>query len=190
MFCPKCGQQQVSDEVRFCSRCGFQLEVVKTLLAGESFPALGPVNLQTAASGGESPRKRGVKQGLMLMMSTVLIVPVVVFLAKLGILQRDFIPLAAVICTIGGFLRLVYALLFQEGASTPTLQLPPAYVPPARQFGAAPSARAVASLPPASARPASAPNYRGRLFDTSELSHATGQPPSITESETKMLDEK
>lgn len=35
MFCPKCSQQQVSDETRFCSRCGFQLNVVKALLAND-----------------------------------------------------------------------------------------------------------------------------------------------------------
>jgi hypothetical protein len=36
MFCPKCSQEQVSDETRFCSRCGFQLNVVKALLTEES----------------------------------------------------------------------------------------------------------------------------------------------------------
>ena len=36
MFCPKCSQQQVSDETRFCSRCGFQLNVVKALLTEEN----------------------------------------------------------------------------------------------------------------------------------------------------------
>lgn len=35
MFCPKCSQQQVSDETRFCSRCGFQLSVVKALLTND-----------------------------------------------------------------------------------------------------------------------------------------------------------
>jgi hypothetical protein len=25
MFCPKCGQEQASESVRFCSRCGFRL---------------------------------------------------------------------------------------------------------------------------------------------------------------------
>jgi hypothetical protein len=35
MFCPKCSQQQVSDETRFCSRCGFQLNVVKALIASD-----------------------------------------------------------------------------------------------------------------------------------------------------------
>lgn len=35
MFCPKCSQQQVSDSVRFCSRCGFRLNAVKELLDQE-----------------------------------------------------------------------------------------------------------------------------------------------------------
>ena len=35
MFCPKCSQEQVSDETRFCSRCGFPLNAVKALLADE-----------------------------------------------------------------------------------------------------------------------------------------------------------
>jgi hypothetical protein len=33
MFCPKCSQEQISDETRFCSRCGFQLNVVKAILS-------------------------------------------------------------------------------------------------------------------------------------------------------------
>lgn len=38
MFCPKCSQEQVSDETRFCSRCGFQLNVIKALLTNDEFP--------------------------------------------------------------------------------------------------------------------------------------------------------
>jgi hypothetical protein len=33
MYCPKCSQKQTEDGLRFCSRCGFQLGVVKELLA-------------------------------------------------------------------------------------------------------------------------------------------------------------
>src|SRR5688572_32658153 len=33
MHCPRCGQQQVTEETRFCSRCGFQLGLVAELLA-------------------------------------------------------------------------------------------------------------------------------------------------------------
>lgn len=35
MFCPKCSQQQVSDNVRFCARCGLRLNAVKELLDQE-----------------------------------------------------------------------------------------------------------------------------------------------------------
>ena len=33
MFCSKCGQQQASESVRFCSRCGFKLSTVEEGLA-------------------------------------------------------------------------------------------------------------------------------------------------------------
>jgi hypothetical protein len=33
MFCPKCGQEQVSESVRFCSRCGFKLNPVEESFA-------------------------------------------------------------------------------------------------------------------------------------------------------------
>jgi len=36
MYCPKCSQIQTEDGLRFCSRCGFQLGVVKELLAESS----------------------------------------------------------------------------------------------------------------------------------------------------------
>lgn len=194
MFCPKCGQQQVSDEVRFCSRCGFQLEAVKMLLVGDSSSvAIGATALQTSARdrrGNESPRRRGIKQGAMLMLSTMLMVPVVVFLAKLGLLQKEFIPLVAIMCTIGGFLRLVYALMFQSGAAAAAAlhHLPSAGVPPSSPVGSA-HERARA-LPSASRPAAAASSFGGHLFDTAELGQAVRQPPSITESETRLLDDQ
>ena len=33
MYCPKCSQEQIFDEVRFCPRCGFQLDALKLKLA-------------------------------------------------------------------------------------------------------------------------------------------------------------
>lgn len=73
MYCPKCSQQ-VSDETRFCSRCGFQLNVVKALLANEAIPA-----------GAESRRvsrsfsKRDISIGATLMFVAALIAAIVVY---------------------------------------------------------------------------------------------------------------
>ena len=36
MFCPRCGHQQVSNEMRFCSRCGLSLGLVTDLVANSS----------------------------------------------------------------------------------------------------------------------------------------------------------
>ena len=62
MFCPKCSQEQVSDETRFCSRCGFQLNVVKALLAEESLPQSAEIQKPD-----RSLRKRDVTIGAALM---------------------------------------------------------------------------------------------------------------------------
>lgn len=37
MHCPRCGQQQVSEEIKFCSRCGFPLGLVSEILANGGF---------------------------------------------------------------------------------------------------------------------------------------------------------
>jgi hypothetical protein len=37
MFCPRCSQEQLSSEQRFCSRCGFPLEDVLEALSNEGY---------------------------------------------------------------------------------------------------------------------------------------------------------
>ena len=37
MHCPRCGQQQVSEAIKFCSRCGFSLGLVSEILAHGGF---------------------------------------------------------------------------------------------------------------------------------------------------------
>src|SRR5215207_7207025 len=106
MFCPKCGQQQLSNSVRFCPRCGFQLEVVRELLATDGVLVLKEELTESSSGDGRSPRNRGIRQGAMLMLLTALVVPATALLARLGILPKEFIALAAIICAIGGFMRL------------------------------------------------------------------------------------
>ena len=184
MFCPKCGQQQASDDVRFCSRCGFQLEVVKELLLTDGALFAWP-EAETHISR-RSARNRGVRQGVMLMLLTALVVPVSALLAKLGLLPREFVALAVLICPIGGFLRLVYALMFEEGARNrkPAATAPPpaynTHATPA-QFRQGPAE--ASALPPQQSRPAS--DFKsGRRIETAEMA----QPPSVTENTTRLLD--
>ena len=102
MHCPVCGQQQVSEETRFCSRCGFLLtgvaEVVKSggLVAARS----------TGVTGGpDSPRRRGIKKGVFWALLTVLVVPIMILLTLLFRIP-PFLPiLGALIFAVGGLLR-------------------------------------------------------------------------------------
>lgn len=123
MHCPQCGQQQVSGVIRFCSRCGFPLEGTIQLLAnGGQLPvyAAGPEANEI------SPRKKGVRQGGMLLLLGVVAVP------ALGVLYNwtdinlfGFLTaLAAVLLFIGGPLRMLFAALFEEGARRPMLPSP------------------------------------------------------------------
>ena len=175
MFCPMCAQQQVSEAVRYCSRCGFLLEGVSAVLAsGGQLPA----RYVQSASRELSARSKGVRQGAMLMLSTILIVPIVAVLTvTLNILPEVFIPLVSIFCFIGGLLRMLYALLMED--ANPPIDSPQlsAYAPPApAQLEAA---RPLASVQP-SYNPAKAWNPRP---NTAEIF----TPPSVTENTTRLL---
>ena len=185
MYCPQCGQQQATEEMRFCSRCGFPLGVIAQVLARGGMLA----TLDTESQGRKmSPRQRGVRQGAMLMLSTVLIVPLIVFAILLFHVDQliPLIPLAAVVCFVGGLLRIVYALMFGDAAAVPPAVLDNK-VMPAMPFASAQLNAPVrgTALPPAQEMTVPATDWRRRP-ETSEII----QPPSVTENTTKLLEKE
>lgn len=175
MYCPQCGQQQVSDATKYCSRCGFFLDGVALVLAsGGQIPAryVQPGNRK------QSPRSLGVRQGAMLMLSTLLLVPLVAIITVNFIEPLEFlIPVTAIFCFIGGLLRILYAVLMQDEVA-PLEPVPAAgYSPPMAQFDNA----ARHALPPASANASTGWGPRPNTADIY-------QPPSITENTTRLLD--
>jgi hypothetical protein len=69
MYCPRCGHQTISDELRFCSFCGFQLGVVKAaLIESDETSTLASSNMQIS-----QPRRRDVNAGVILMFAGVLL---------------------------------------------------------------------------------------------------------------------
>ncbi len=115
MYCPNCGQQQLSNEIRFCSKCGMPLTAVtEVLVNGGNLPVVMPqMPLKST-----SPRKRGLKQGGILMLLGVFFVPFLAILIESSRGPSELIGLAAVFFFLGGFLRMIYALLFQDGTPT------------------------------------------------------------------------
>ena len=177
MFCPQCGQQQASDVVRYCSRCGFLLDGVIYLLHNNG---LFPVAPGLTTPGEISPRRRGVKQGGLMLLIGAVLVPIVAVFASFtnAVFFEILAALAAIICFMGGPLRMIYAGLFEEGAPRPAPMPLNAYSPPAMPR---PPTAARASLPPPSINQ-TAP-WRARP-NTAELA----SPPSVTENTTRLLD--
>jgi hypothetical protein len=176
MYCPQCGQQQVSEVIRFCSRCGFPLDGVAEILAsGGILPVryVQPTNKQL------SPRSKGVRQGALLMLSTLLIVPLIAILSVFFLARGEIIvPIAAISLFVGGLLRIFYALLMED-ATAPVNQQSSIQQQP-QQFqirgGATPN-----RLP--AGTPTPVPTWRSTP-NSSEIY----QPPSITENTTRLLD--
>ena len=174
MHCPQCGQQQMSDEVRFCKSCGFPLDVVRELLTS------GGVSLTVEKESIEprqSPRRQGVRQGVILLFIMMVLMPLTMILGR----QGTFLP---PMFFMAGLMRILYAVIFQEGAPRKTRQ------PPNTLSDAAPGSiqqlgtptRGTA-LPPAQSIPFA--TFNTRRADTREMV----TPPSVTEHTTKLLNE-
>lgn len=177
MYCPQCGQQQVSDSLRFCSRCGFPLEGVLQLLgSGGALPFYQPSGPREI-----SARRKGVRQGAALFLAGAVLVPMLgVFYSFTNgpNLLDILVPLAAIIFFLGGLMRMLFAAIFEEGAPKHHHVVTTSYAPPhVSQLGA----HAPAALPPAQNNPAA--GWRSRPI-TSEVR----QPSSVTENTTRLLD--
>jgi hypothetical protein len=175
MFCPQCGQQQLSDAARFCSRCGFQLAAVSSLLATGG-AALGPAF--EAAPLPDTPRRKGARLGGKLMLSGMFLAPALAIISEL-IGTPDELPILGVLVFLAGLFRLLYALIFEDGPFRKSLQSQQTYVAP-HQFA---PPREAPALPPPQAMPARgyAPPQRP---ETADLSYR----PSVTEGTTRLLD--
>jgi hypothetical protein len=184
MYCPKCGQSQVSAEVRFCSRCGFPLVGVTELLsAGGLLPVHMAHNVSTASKP-ISPRRRGVKQGAALLLASILLVPFFGILHEAIGFPIEFMALGALGALIA-ILRIIFAVFFEEGVPQATRfipQPPPQpYTPPIASRLHAPAQE---SLPPAHGVPVN--DYRQPQVDTAQIMH----PPSVTDHTTRLLDKQ
>ncbi|HEY1404852.1 MAG TPA: zinc ribbon domain-containing protein [Pyrinomonadaceae bacterium] len=183
MYCPKCGQSQVSADVRFCSRCGFPLVVVGDLLATGGVL---PVHLPGQEGMGArpiSPRRRGVKQGAGFLLASMLLFPFFAIMHEALGFPLEFMVLGAIGVMVS-ILRIIYAVFFEEAAprapqfpaSPPQLYTPPI----ASRLHAATQE----SLPAAHGVPVN--DYRQPQAHTAEIMH----PPSVTDHTTRLLDKQ
>ena len=117
MFCPQCSQEQVSEDARFCSCCGFPMSGVSQLLANNGmFPQmLSPVNFDI-----ETPRKKGIKRGGKLMISSFIFVPLIAILSRSLFMGQSLTAFIAILTFWGGLLRIIYAAIFESDKTAGT----------------------------------------------------------------------
>ena len=169
MYCPNCGQQQISEEIRFCSRCGLSLFWLADWLAGGSLPAKRVDESQVSAM---SARRKGMRRAAKLMFFSGVLFPVFLLLSFL-INEGGpmFFPCALFFVSL---VMMLYARLFSDPGAPMLNRAAQTTV-----LGATPARTA---LPPASNnRLTGAGRQQVR---TNELA----QPSSVTEHTTRLLD--
>jgi len=124
MYCPRCGQQQVSEETKFCSRCGFPLGLISEILTHGGFL---PQLAELYKSKKWFTRKNGV------VFSILWTIFFLLFLASLfGIADiPELAGVSAVIGIFGGIMWLIASLVFLKSPaqdSFPANNLPNANV--------------------------------------------------------------
>ncbi len=175
MHCPRCGQQQVSEETKFCSRCGFPLSLISEILAHGGFL---PQLAELYKSKKWMTKKNGVVFSIMWMIFFVLIMA-----PFWGIVNVDELAaVSAVVGIFGGLMLLIGSLVFLKSSnagSFPANELPTANINALHGAGAR-------GLPPQQSQPAQSyvpPVNSWKAPDTGEFS----RPGSVIENTTKLL---
>jgi hypothetical protein len=150
------------------------LELLMTGGVNPNLPAASP-------SKGQSPRSRGMRQGLFIFLLTFLIVPIIAIITIAIRAQPFAVVIASILLAVGGLLRMAYAWMF-EAASPSGVAVAAATA--SEQFFAE-RAAGLRNLPPQQTE--AVPPYMspgiGRWQDTNEL-----EPASVTEGTTRLLE--
>ena len=176
MHCPRCGQQQVSEEIKFCSRCGLPLGVISEAVAQGGYLS------QLAELSDQKTTFFNKKNGAVF---SVLWAIFCIFLAIVfdGILNLNGVgEFFIAVAILGGILILLVSLAYlpsskkRRGSDGPSNRT---------REGLYGNAAGNAALPPQQTYPAAsyAPPAGWRAPDTSEFA----VPGSVTDSTTKLL---
>lgn len=178
MHCPRCGQEQLSEEIRFCSRCGFLLTGIVEVMANDgNIPIVGKIKNSVS-----TPRKRGLKKGLFIFLLAFLFVPLAAILSLMADVREPFaVVILTITLTVGGLLRMAYAMLLESDVPTEQPLEGSVYQSAQSLLNRRQNTKSLApeqSIPASSYVPPTSGNWR----DTNDLT-----PTSVTESTTKLL---
>ena len=182
MFCPRCGQEQVNNETRFCSRCGFLMTGVTELIVNDGVI---PEKYCARSRTRRIHRKNAASnKARCCFMSGILMVPLIAIIFA-GIFNTEgfIVAIAALLTFVAGILRMLYAFLFESGNPNENtleenvLATSQKFLNKQKNKNALPPQQ---SIPTSTYEPPTTGNWR----DTSDL-----EPSSVTENTTKLLEQ-
>ncbi len=105
MYCPRCSQQQVSEETKFCSQCGFPLGLISEILAHGGF-------LPQLAELYKSKKFFTRRNGLIFSLFWFLIF-VLVFAPLISVIgaPKELVTMLVIIGTMGSLIMLIASFL-------------------------------------------------------------------------------
>lgn len=176
MHCPRCGQQQASEEIKFCSRCGFPLGLVSEILAHGGFlPQLADLHKTKTWF----TKKNGVMFSLFWFIFFLFIMT-----PFWGILDVNKMSgISAIVGIFGGLMWLIGSLVFLKSSK---VQPTPVNSMPINQPQTLYGTNQQHILPPQQSIPVS--NYvpPGSWRDSKDLV----EPNSVTDETTRMLNKE
>jgi hypothetical protein len=110
MYCPKCGSQQLSNETRFCAKCGLLLEAAR-----ESLTTAGKVPM-IAERKALSPKAKGILQGIAILPAGIgAMFAIDIFYEALGAGMMAGLYSTVTMIVIVALLRILYAVFLENG---------------------------------------------------------------------------
>lgn len=182
MYCPRCGQEQVSHELRFCSRCGLLLNLVTELVNnGGTLPQLAELN--------QNKSWLTLNFGLKIGLSWFLVIDfLLVPLAAITDAPGELVAFLAVVGFIGGLLIALLSFLFLKNETKNNVDGIISQIQTAQNLNLADSQQGRNALPPQQTTtvnefvPPSAHSWKS--LDTDNFA----RPSSVTEETTKLLE--
>ena len=170
MYCPKCGMEQMTDEMRFCSRCGLPIGGLAEWVASGGAIALREEDAPVTTV---SPKRKGIRRGAKLMFLSGVLFPI---FFGISLAADNPVPLMLPFTIfLTGLAMLLYSSFFGEETAPEKSLRAKSY-----NLGARPEVNA---LPPASNSWINTTG--GQRLRTAELAQP---PPSVTEHTTRLLD--
>jgi hypothetical protein len=103
MYCPRCGQEQNSGEISFCTKCGLDLSDVRKLLAPE---------LTEKKTKRKQEINKAKRQGFSMILFGMVVIMILAILRDFFSVPKSLFAASVLIFMVGGMIRMVSPYIF------------------------------------------------------------------------------